>query len=413
MFIYIVLTVITAPLTVDLLLPSLLEMKSVFAVDDFSINLISSFYLLGFSLGGLFFAPLSDRFGRKSILIVGFFLYALGGWVSVYAESLYEFFQKTEIFTEIFMGREVIDILFFARFLQGIGCVACMSIARAITRDLCDVASLSRVFALQSSAVMGVIIFAPAIGGFVQELWGWRMNLVILCVYGMVMLVLSLFLIETNRFLHKTFNVITLFRGYIKILKQPMFVLYTFLGLLVFSALLSFIFNMPKFLEMLEVDNKYLGGIMLLIGLGFALMAALGSYAGKRIGEENLFLYTMIWSIVISGGHFFYILIGFENIVSFVIFLFFVNGINAILLPIIGARSLYIFKHYVGTAAALNTVIQFGGAFLVIFAMSFVALNTNHVLLVFMGLLFGLYFVTGLTYYYFRYINDLQKEVGL
>src|SRR3984957_12549906 len=107
------LTGLTA-LSVDMSLPALPRLTAVFATTPDKAQLTLSVFLIGFAVGQLFYGPLSDRFGRRPVLLAGLALYALGGFGCALSGS--------------------IDQLVAFRLLQGIGGCVGRVIAPAIVR---------------------------------------------------------------------------------------------------------------------------------------------------------------------------------------------------------------------------------------------------------------------------------------
>ncbi len=104
------------PLSTDMYLPSLPSIQQHFGATTGQVQWTLSAYLLGFALGQVFYGPLSDRRGRKRVMLVGLTLYAVANFASALAPSL--------------------EVLIGARFVQGLGAAGPLVLARAIVRDL-------------------------------------------------------------------------------------------------------------------------------------------------------------------------------------------------------------------------------------------------------------------------------------
>jgi MFS transporter, DHA1 family, multidrug resistance protein len=156
----ILLAILTAlgPLSTDLYLPSLPAIARHFAADSGHAQLTLSAYLVGYALGLPLYGPLSDRRGRKPILLFGLALYGVANALSSLAPTL--------------------DILILSRFFQGLGAAGPIVIARAIVRDIYEGRRAGQELARMGS-IMGLVpAIAPVLGAVLEESLGWRSNFV-------------------------------------------------------------------------------------------------------------------------------------------------------------------------------------------------------------------------------------------
>ena len=115
---------------------------------------LSSFFI-AFALGQLFVGPLSDRFGRKSLVLGGLVIFVIGSAVCALAGSL--------------------DVMIVGRVLQALGACAASVLARAIARDLYNGEELARALALVMVAMAAAPGFSPLVGTMMESLLGWQM----------------------------------------------------------------------------------------------------------------------------------------------------------------------------------------------------------------------------------------------
>jgi DHA1 family bicyclomycin/chloramphenicol resistance-like MFS transporter len=116
--------------------------------------MLISLALVAIALGNLVVAPLSDRFGRRPVIIVGLALYGLGSVAGLVAPS--------------------VELLIAARVVQAFGAGAAMAVARATITDFFGVDRSAGAMATTATAVLLVPMFAPTVGGFTVEWAGWR-----------------------------------------------------------------------------------------------------------------------------------------------------------------------------------------------------------------------------------------------
>ena len=176
----------SAPLSsigIDLYTPSLPAILHAFHSNHFLVKLTMTCYLLGLSVGMCFFGSLSDRFGRKKLLVGGCFFYFLISLGIILNNSM-----------PMFLG---------LRCLQGFFVGAIAIIPRAMLLDIYRGDEFKKVFALYASFwSMGVII-APFIGGFLQAHVGWLGSFIVLTCYGLTALILFSLSYETQHQDHK------------------------------------------------------------------------------------------------------------------------------------------------------------------------------------------------------------------
>ncbi len=139
------------PLSNDLYVPSLPLVADALGASGGAVQLTMSSLLIGFSLGALFYGPLSDRYGRKPILCFGLVVYVIACVLSAKSESL--------------------GTLVANRFMQGLGAAAAMVLSRAIILDRWTGADASRAISWVSMFTFLTPVIAPVVGGHVAS-WG-------------------------------------------------------------------------------------------------------------------------------------------------------------------------------------------------------------------------------------------------
>ncbi len=157
------------PITTDLYLPALPSMTAAFAAPMSQAQLTLSALLLAFGTSQLVWGPLSDRFGRRPILLVGLSAYIVAAVVSAFAVSM--------------------EMLIVARAVQGAAMGASVMCARAIVRDLYTPEVGARMMSKGLSGLGVIACVSTPLGGLVADLLGWRFALMLLAVFGALTLV--------------------------------------------------------------------------------------------------------------------------------------------------------------------------------------------------------------------------------
>ncbi|MGN6286228.1 MAG: multidrug effflux MFS transporter [Afipia sp.] len=160
------------PMAMDLMLPALPDVGATFGITDANhLQLVLSVFMTGFGLGQFIIGPLSDRFGRRPILIGGMVLYTLASVLAVAARSF--------------------EMLLVARALQGLGTSATRVIATSIVRDCYSGRRMASVVSLAMMIFISVPVLAPSLGQAIMLATQWRGIFVVLMAYGVLALVWS------------------------------------------------------------------------------------------------------------------------------------------------------------------------------------------------------------------------------
>lgn len=142
-------------LTIDAMLPAFGEMQADLMVQQANdMQLIVSGLLAGLAFGQLFYGPMSDAFGRKKALYVGFALFILGCLLSMLATNF--------------------NTMLAGRLLQGIGAAGARVVVVALVRDRVHGSAMARVMSFIMSFFILVPIIAPAMGQAILLIAGWR-----------------------------------------------------------------------------------------------------------------------------------------------------------------------------------------------------------------------------------------------
>ena len=172
-FLYLTLVMVTAtgPLALNMFMPSIPGLVKSLSTTPAMAQLTLTLYLAGTALSQLAYGPLSDRFGRRPVLLTGLLGYILASALCAMATS--------------------IEMLVAARLLQSFGGAAGMVLTRAIIRDMHDEKSSASVLGYVTMAWAIAPMIAPALGGYLDQLAGWRTSFWALSIYGMAALAMA------------------------------------------------------------------------------------------------------------------------------------------------------------------------------------------------------------------------------
>ncbi len=290
------------PVTTDLYLPALPALTEGFGAPMSQAQLTLSALLLAFGSSQLIWGPLSDRFGRRPILLWGLSAYTLASIGSTFAPSM--------------------ALLIVWRIVQGAAMGAVVMCARAIVRDLYHPLEGARVMSKGLSGLGVLACICAPLGGVLSQLYGWRIALAALAVFGGATLAL-VGLCFKESLAHKNPNALqpaTLFRTWLQIVRNPTFLAFSALtaasygGLFTFLATSSFVFiqvlGLSKTgygLVMFSMCSCYLAGTFICRRLlprfgvrrSVAIAACLSLAGGTTMGVLAWFGVQNVWAIML------------------------------------------------------------------------------------------------------------------
>lgn len=295
-------------LSIDMFLPGLPELKNDFNTTTANAQLTLSLFMIGLGLGNLFVGPISDSIGRKKPLVISMIIFALASLGIVFVENIW--------------------IMVFLRFVQGFTGGAGAVISRAIASDMYRGNELTKFLALLM-LVNGVApVIAPALGGLILSFAVWRMVFVILTLFGVLMVLGSLFKVPESLSVKNrdSSGVNVIFSNFKNLLTTPRFVLPMLIQGVTFIMLFSYISASP-FLVQKIYGVSPLHFSWMFAGVGITLIIA-SQIAGKLVDyfhpQVLLRAFTIIQIIgvvivsltLINHWHFALLVIGFIVLVA-------------------------------------------------------------------------------------------------
>ncbi len=165
----------------QLIIPGLGVIEQALVAPPGSALMALSAFVAAFGLGQLVFGPLSDRIGRRPVLLGGLVLYGVATLSMLLVNDIHQFIA--------------------ARVLQGLGACAALVLARTVVRDVWK-AEAGPALALTMIGMLYAIVVAPMVGGLLIKLVGWRAPIMLALAIGSAVLLLALlFFRESNHYL--------------------------------------------------------------------------------------------------------------------------------------------------------------------------------------------------------------------
>ena len=253
-----------APVSLQIFIPALPAIQSSFDSNAGVTQLVLSLSILANAIATLLYGPLSDRFGRRPVILIGFFVFIAGSVLCAIAPS--------------------ISLLITARIIQSAGAAAGMVLARAIVRDLYDREQAASVIAYLTMAMVVAPMLAPTLGALLIDSFDWRSIFVAMTLVGII-LTWQVWhrLIETHAS-HATTSVWSGFgHGGLALLRRPEFLAYTLQSSFAISTFFAFISGAPYFMiDILDRSATEYGLLFMVVSSGFML----GNFTTARFGSR-------------------------------------------------------------------------------------------------------------------------------
>lgn len=336
------------PLSTDVYLSSLPHLVDYFDVSRAAVQQTLSLFVIGFAGAQMIVGPLSDRYGRRPVLLGGLVLYVTASIICAAAGS--------------------IGALIVGRILQAIGCCASVVIARAVVSDAYAQEDGARILARASSFMALVPLLGPIAGSWLQVTFGWRASFVLFTVVGLAVTVLAW------RRLHETYphrdenslQAGALARAHQQVLRSPAFWAYALPGALSYGSLFVFISGSSfALIDVLDMPTQYFGYAWALSVSGYLagtmicrrLLGAWGIARTISFGTTVAVIAGVVFALAIGLGLWHWtVVVGGQFLVMFA------HGIN---FPCAQAGAIAPFSRQAGTAAGLLGAITMSVAFAV------------------------------------------------
>jgi DHA1 family bicyclomycin/chloramphenicol resistance-like MFS transporter len=248
-------------MSIDIMLPSLPQIGAAFSVAHANeTQQIITSYMVGLGFGQLVWGPLSDRFGRKLLLLLGLFVFVLGSLACLLAPAF--------------------GVMLAARMVQGFGGAAARVISVAIVRDLFAGRQMARVMSTVMTVFIAVPIFAPSVGQALAHVGNWRWIFYVLLAAGLIgMLWAGNRLSETARPGTASLGFVA---GCLAVLRNRVTLGYTIAGGFMFGCLVSYISSAQQ----IFVDVYGLGTWFPVMFGALASSLAVASFTNARLVQR-------------------------------------------------------------------------------------------------------------------------------
>lgn len=330
------------PLTMSIYTPVMPSVGHELLATPDNVKLTLTTYMLGFAVGQLFYGPLSDRFGRRPVLLGGLLFFAITSFACSFAPS--------------------IGGLIGLRILQGLGAASGSVLGRALTRDAYTFKEMPLVMSWISLGQNIAPSLAPTIGGFLGEWSSWRATFWFVGGFGTILFLVTLAgLRETNKFRSERIDLSSLLRGSGEMLRDRRFLGHILPLGFAFALNFGMLAGVPFVLqESMGFSPREFGLIVLLSVGGFTLGTFVNNRLVGRVAPVDIIMFSGWFHVAalvgmaalsLSGIVTWWAIVGPHTLLSFGTGMIVANA-NA------GAVGLY--PRLAGTASSLAGLAQMG-----------------------------------------------------
>jgi DHA1 family bicyclomycin/chloramphenicol resistance-like MFS transporter len=331
-----------SPLGINMYLPSMPGMARALEVDFTTIQLTLSLYLAAMAVGQLIIGPLSDRFGRRPVLLAGLATFVVGSLICLVAQN--------------------ISLLILGRIVQALGGCSGITLSRAIVRDLYAREQVASMIGYVTMGMAVAPMIAPSIGGVLDTFFGWRSSFAFLAGFGSLAGLWAFQqLYETKHSRVAEGAVRELLRGYRMLVRSRLFWGYTLATSLVSAVFFAFLAGAPYVtIELMGRSPAEYGFYFALVPSGYLLGNFITARFASRVGSNRMILTGTFVVLVGVAAMAAAIALGVMHPLALFIPMFFIGTGNGLVLPSGIAGAVSVQPELAGAAAGLAGSVQIG-----------------------------------------------------
>ncbi|PSW21344.1 multidrug transporter EmrD [Photobacterium sanctipauli] len=345
-------------MTQTMYVPAIPAMSAYFSVESAYLQAVMAAYLIPYGLSQFIYGPMSDRIGRRPVILIGMAIFLVGAVGALLAPS-FEWFLV-------------------ASFVQGTGTGCSGAMCRTVTRDCYEGAELHRANSLVSMGVIFSPLLAPVLGGFLSAEFNWQASYVFLLVFGAIVTVAMLFMFsETLPVEHRRHERVWVSYRYVlgnrRFQAYVLCLIATFAGIAVFEAAAGVLLG-----SVLKLDPKTVSWLFVLPLPGYLAGAWLSAALAKQLGNTRVMYLGMM---AIAAGAIAILIPGMAGLVTVNsliggAFVYFIGA--GVLFPAATTAAIQPFPQHAGTAGAVLGGLQNLGAGIATLAASFMRAEDQY-----------------------------------
>lgn len=329
------------PFSIDTYLPSFPQIAEDLSTSTAQVQHTISAFLAGLCLGMLCYGPLSDRYGRRPLLLGSLVLYVAATLGCLFAGS--------------------VEQLIAWRFFQALGGAGALVLARAVARDLVGLLEAAKVLSWMHLLTMMATLIAPMIGTWLLLIQGWRTILAALFILSsLCLLMVALTLKESLPVQQRGASVQAAFAAYLAIARQPKAVALILCMSLAFGGMFAFITASPfVYVVHFGVSPRLFSALFALNILGIILVTFINARWVGRFGPQRM---LGVGAVLVSGAGLALMLVGYTEwggLVSIVCCMVLYMGVTGLIGANCMASLMMLFPRQAGASMALGVSVQF------------------------------------------------------
>ncbi len=258
------------PLALNIFMPSMPRIADELGVPYGTVQYALTLYLVAIAVSQLFVGAISDRFGRRPVMLAGMVLFLVSTVICALARN--------------------IEVLILGRMLQAIGGATGLVLGRAVVRDLYGREKSASMIGYVTMVMMIVPFLTPTIGGFLDEYYGWQASFAFAGVFGTAVLIYAWFALHETKFDRpQSLSLFQTFNGIGTIARHPAFWGYALFAGLLSGMFFSFLAGAPYIMiELLNRPPSEYGLMFMFPAFGYMAGNFLTGRLSERLGADRM-----------------------------------------------------------------------------------------------------------------------------
>ncbi|WGL58958.1 multidrug effflux MFS transporter [Pigmentibacter sp. JX0631] len=328
----------------DIYLPSLPAIAEYFKIEAYWAQYTMTAFLIAMAFCQVFCGALSDKFGRKKILIIFMIIFILASLGCYLSQNIYQL------------------ILF--RIFQALGACAGMTIGQAIVADLFNAKDMAKILSITIPLVAFSPAIAPVVGGYIETIYNWQTNFLILAGYGVFIIILLVLPIipASKKQIHsseiKTFDSKTLF----KIITNRKFFALAFFMKVSNASYFSFLAASPFLLKKFGYSPTVVGYAFCAASFPYMFASLLGRRLSIKKTSFQIIFIGLLLNLLGASLLIIHYFLHWEHLLALMIPVFVITIGNGLLMPFSSANAISLFPKHAGMVTGTIGSIQLTAA---------------------------------------------------
>lgn len=379
-------------MSTDIYLPSLPAMAHYFKQSLSSVQYTIFAYTVGYSIGALLFGPISDRVGRKPIIVWSLIVAGFTSGLALFAVSVHE--------------------LIIIRIIQGFAMVGVASTIRTVVKDVSpSVTAMAKLGSLLGITIPVASAIAPIIGGYIQKYFYWQVCFGFILVYVLIFIIYTIYFLPETHHDRLSSSAKYIIHDYIEVLSNKVFLRYNVLTAFALCSTFAYLTISPYLLQVkLGLTPELFGYTSILTTVGLIL----SGFANRKIVSKCHIDKAILVGMVLMSISGLFFIIGSIFLPKSIVMVLISMGImifgSGFIYPNASAGGLSLFRNKAGTASSIYTSVQMlGGAI----GSGLVSIIISHYTKPqqFLGVLILIQAIVGIVFAYQNHKNNLQSVI--